>query len=502
MRNKALLNIIASTSCQIVTIVAGLIVNRIFLATFGSEANGLVATITQYLNYISLVEGGLGGVVLSALYGPLAKKNNDDISSVLAAANKFFRQISYIFVAYVIVLFFVFPLINKSSYDWFFVSSLTVILAISLFIQYFFSISYKLLLQADQRMYVVQITQIIITILNLIVFYLVIVFVPNVHIVKLLSALVFAIQPIVFSIYVKKHYKIKTGLVGDPQKLPQRWSCFGLNLAYFIHENTDIVVLSLFTDMFVVSVYYVYAIVVNHLKGFFNSFSHAYAPLIGKAIAVGDNDKAVHHLDVYEFVVTSVSTIVFGVSIYLLPSFVLIYTKGVNDAEYYQPVFSTIILLAEMVYCIRDPYVSVVYAAGKFKETTPIAYCEAGINITISLFLVNKFGLVGIAIGTFIAMTFRMIYLIYYISRYLIKRPVIKSIKRFIISAFTIILSIVILHCIDNTGSHTILLWIKNGFLSTFVFVLILMLFNLLFDRKNTINSFKGLMHRKKSSDV
>lgn len=71
------------------TLISGLIVPRLILSTFGSEANGLVSSLTQFLNYISLVEGGIGSVVLTALYSPLAKKDNSKLSGVLKAAENF-----------------------------------------------------------------------------------------------------------------------------------------------------------------------------------------------------------------------------------------------------------------------------------------------------------------------------------------------------------------------------------------------------------------------------
>lgn len=59
------------------------------------------------------------------------------------------------------------PIVIKSSFSWLYVASLTVILSFTLFIQYFFSITYKLLLQADQKMYIVQLWQSLITLLNM-----------------------------------------------------------------------------------------------------------------------------------------------------------------------------------------------------------------------------------------------------------------------------------------------------------------------------------------------
>lgn len=82
MKKKVMLNVGCTMLCQLVTFISGLIVPRLILSTFGSEANGLVSSITQFLNYIALVEGGIGSVVLTALYGPLAKKDDRKISSV------------------------------------------------------------------------------------------------------------------------------------------------------------------------------------------------------------------------------------------------------------------------------------------------------------------------------------------------------------------------------------------------------------------------------------
>lgn len=70
----------------------------------------------------------------------------------------------------------------------------------------------------------------------------------------------------------------------------------------------------------------------------------------------------------YEFVVSNIATIIFGCCIYLLPSFVLIYTHGVTDTNYYRVFFSTIIILAEYIYCIREPYESVVYAESGYDD--------------------------------------------------------------------------------------------------------------------------------------
>lgn len=497
MKKKVYLNIIFTILCQVISIACGLIVPRLLLSAFGSEANGLVSSLTQFLNYISLLEGGLGSVVLTALYSPLALENNEKLSSVLKSANVFFRQIAYFFIAYVFVLGCVYSSIVKTNYSWIFVFILTIVLALSLFIQYFFSITYKLLLQADQKMYIVQIVQIIITVMNLAVVCIVIKIFPNLHILKLCSALLFVLQPIIYSKYVEKKYEINKNARPDKDALAQRWDCFGQNFAFFIHNNTDTVVLSLFTNLKLVSVYSVYFLVVNNIKNFFLSFSNAFTPMIGKAIAKKDKDMAIKVLDIYEFIVFFVATIVFGCCIYLLPDFILIYTKGINDVNYYRPYFSIILVLAEAVYCIREPYIAVVYSAGGFKETAISAYIEAAINIVLSVVFVFMFGLEGIAIGTLIAMAFRMLYQVIYISKHILFRPVIFFVKRIFVSGLITIVSLFIVNGIDNTHCYSLSHWVKNGIISVMVFLVVSIVLNLIFDRKLFGQVYTKLLGRR-----
>lgn len=497
MKKRVILNIGCTTLCQLMTLISGLIVPRLILSTFGSEANGLVSSLTQFLNYISLVEGGIGSVVLTALYGPLAKKDDSKLSSVLKAAEKFFRQIAYIFVVYTIILACAYPIIVKSSFSWIFVASLTLILSFTLFIQYFFSITYKLLLQADQKMYIVQLWQALITLLNVVAVVVSIKVFPELRFVKMCSVLLFIIQPIAYSAYVKKHYSIQKDVKPDVNSLAQRWACFGQNFAYFIHSNTDVVVLTFFSDLKTVSVYSVYLLVVKNLQSFFKSFGNAFNPIIGKAIAINNYEEANKYMEIYEFVVSSAATIIFGCCIYLLPSFVLIYTHGVTDVNYYRVIFSTIIILAEYIYCVRDPYVAVVYAAGKFKETANSAYIEAIINIVLSIILVFKFGLEGIAVGTFIGMFYRMLYLVWFVNKHIIPHPMWKMLKRLCISIGTIIVSYLLVSVFDTTGSPTLILWMKNGVICLVVFCIITITLNLIFDNKLSLAIYRRVKSKR-----
>jgi hypothetical protein len=59
---------------------------------FGSELNGLVTSITQFLGFITLLEAGVGNVVQSFLYRHLAQKDDAEIGKIIISSNRFLER--------------------------------------------------------------------------------------------------------------------------------------------------------------------------------------------------------------------------------------------------------------------------------------------------------------------------------------------------------------------------------------------------------------------------
>lgn len=53
---KALKNILSSLFLQFITMICGLILPRAIIGKYGSNVNGLITSITQFLTYITLLE--------------------------------------------------------------------------------------------------------------------------------------------------------------------------------------------------------------------------------------------------------------------------------------------------------------------------------------------------------------------------------------------------------------------------------------------------------------
>lgn len=489
-------NIITSLLCQIITILNGLIIPRLILGAFGSEVNGLVSSISQFLNYITLLEGGLSGVIMAALYKPLAEKDTKRVSAIINATNQFFRRIAVLFVGYMLIVATLYPLFVHTSYSWGFVASLATIIGITLFIQYFFSLSLRLLINADQRGYVVFSAQIVFTIINFIFTLIVINIYPEIHVLKIANVIAYCIQPIVFATYVNKNYKLDRSIPPDKDAISQRWDGFGQNLAYFIHTNTDVVVLTIFCTLLDVSVYSVYYMVIGSLKRLVMSISSAVVPSIGNTLASGDTNKINEAFDIYDTGINLITTFAFACGIILIVPFVNIYTSGINDTNYIQPVFGILLLISEAIYCYRDPYVSIAYASGRFKETAKYAYIEAISNILISVVLVIRFGLVGVAVGTFVSMCYRLIMHVIYAKKNILYRPISKFAASFARSTLILGACVALAFAAIRIMPSTFVGWIIMAFGVAGIVALMIILVQLISNRKQ-FSSLLRLVSKK-----
>ena len=436
MEKKVILrNVAVSLLLQVLTIISGVVVPKVIIMAFGSDVNGLISSITQFLSYITLLEGGLSGVVTASLYKPLQENDVQKISGIINATERFFRQLSLIYLVYVMAVAVIYPLFVETQFSYGYVLALVCALGIGMFIQYFFSLTYRLLLNADRKVYIVSAAQALFVLVNMLLTVVLVNAFRDVLMVKLIGALVFVLQPIIYHFYVKKHFSLDKKVKPDIQALKQRWDGFGQNIAYFIHNNTDIVIITLFAGLTTVSVYSVHLLIVNALKSVFIAIASAIAPSLGKVIAQGDVEKSNKAFDLYEFAITALTTLMFACGIALITPFIGVYTADITDANYFQPVFAMLLMIAEMIYCFRDPYITVAYISGHFRQTAKFAYLEAAINIVLSLVLVWHFGLVGVAIGTLTAMAVRMFAQVWYVKRNILYSPVRIFGKKFIVFA-------------------------------------------------------------------
>lgn len=496
MREKRLAkNTVSSLMFQITTIICGLILPRLVLKGYGSEVNGLVNSISQFLGIISFLELGVGAVVQSALYKPLASSDNSEVSKILASAVGFFKTLARILLVYVIILIIGYPNLVNRNFNFVYTSTLIGAISISSFAQYYFGVVDRLLLTADQKGYIQFNAQTITLLLNTVVCVVLIRLGSSIQLLKLITSLIYLLRPIFLRWYINSHYDIDRKINYWEEPIKQKWNGVAQHVAAIVLDGTDNIVLTLFSTLSDVSIYSVYFLVVNGVKQLFLSLTNGVQALIGEFWAKQELDKLRNFFDWVEWVIHTAVTLIFGCTMFLIVPFVSIYTRGINDTNYIQPLFAVLITSANALHCLRLPYNILILAAGHYKQTQHNYVIAAIINIIISILMVKKFGLLGVAIGTICAMSYQTFWMAIYDSRNLINWPI----SNFIKHLFVDILSLGMSYLLVKNFELKELNFIAGGILALKIFIVLcvaIIFINLVFYRSKIIVLIKYLKNR------
>ena len=348
-----------------------------------------------------------------------------------------------------------------------------IIISISTFAEYFFGMTYKLYLQADQKTYIISIIQIFTYILYILVTIIFAKFGANVQIIKLVSGLIFVLRPMIQNYYVRKKYNISFNNVDNNFEIKQKWNGLAQHIASVVHNNTDVTVLTIFSNLSLVSIYSVYYLVVRGLKSIILSFTSGVDAIFGDMIAKKETSNLRDKFNIYEVLYNFISTILFSCAIVLIVPFISVYTIGVDDANYIQPLFGLLIVLSEFIWSIRQSYNELIKAAGHFKETQIGAWIECCTNILISIILVKIYGLVGVAIGTLVAMIIRTIELVYHSNKYILERSVWISIKKILIVFINTLLIVFVCKFIPYLSNTSYINWVYNALMVLLISIII-----------------------------
>lgn len=473
MRKKLLAkNTVASLLSQITALVCGFILPRLFLEYFGSEVNGLVNSITQFLGVISFLELGVGAVVQSSLYKPLAEGDKQQVSRVMVSADRFFRRLAQILLGYVLLLVTVYPLIANQSFGYLYTATLIAAISISSFSQYYFGIVNSLLLNADQRGYIQYNAQTITVVLNTVVCVFMIKLGGSVQLVKLTTSLIYLARPLALRIYVNRRYQIDWKIQYDGEPIQQKWNGVAQHIAAVVLDGTDTIVLTLLSTLSNVSIYSVYFMVIKGVKTLFLSMTNGIQSLLGELWARQELEELRKTFGWTEWCIHTGTTFVFSCTAALIVPFVRVYTAGINDANYIQPAFAILLTLANAMHCLRLPYNIMVLAAGHYKQTQKNYIVAATINIVLSVLTVKAWGLIGVAIGTFAAMAYQTVWLAIYDSKHFVSWPMKSAIKQFAVDGITAVF-IVVISGILTMHSVTYLSWIMLAIVTALLAVII-----------------------------
>ena len=435
---QAMKNVTANLLLQLVTAASGLILPRFYLLAYGSAMNGMVSSVGQFMSYLMLVEAGVGSATAVALYGPLSRKAEGEVNSILTAAREFYRRSGILYFLLVVGLTFGYPYLVEGQVPAGTTRAIIMILSFSNLVDYFFLGKYRVLLNADQHGYIVTLIQCLGTVVNTVVSIVMIQMGFGIAMARGVATVVYVMRSLLIFWYVRRHYPyLDFHVLPNKKPLAQKWAVLLHQVVNIVVNNTDLVVLTLFLkgdSLLEVSVYSVYNMVAYNLSNVVSSFSNSLGSGFGELFAIDEEEKLKDAYGTYEFLYNMMLFICYTCMAGLLASFIRIYTSQITDVEYLRPELVVLFPVLGLLQNIRIPGLTMICAAGHYEETKWRAIAEAGINLTVSLALVRSMGIVGVLLGTLASYGYRTFDVIFYNSRYLVKGVWKRSIRRILVN--------------------------------------------------------------------
>lgn len=434
MKKNIIKNTVVGFGSQIIILILGLIVPRIIMTHYGSDTNGLINTITQIFTYMALLEAGISQASRNALYKYIVKHDRDGISLIMSASRRYYRKISYIYLAAVVALSFVVPFILKTEIDYWTIFFFVIFEGLTSVIAFYFVNTWTAFLTASGKSYITNSLTLLSKVLGYGVRIALALFNINIAFIQVGYFAVSLIQLSIYYVYMHKKYGwIDYKAAPKDYKLADRNSYIVTELAMTVFSSTDMIILSIFVSTALSSVYSTYTMVFGALSTLLNSIYSAINYNLGQAYS--ENIERYKHLhDMFHSFFMSCITILMCVAYILILPFIRLYTEGVTDINYIDSRLPIFFCLVQMLSWSRWVPGNLTGIAGYAKQTSYISLVEAGINIVVSLILVRPLGILGVLIGTVAALPIKAVYCNWLADRKIMKRSPSKTILMFIIN--------------------------------------------------------------------
>lgn len=444
-KKKSFRNIASGFLGQLLSLNFALVVPRLILVNFGSETNGLTSSISQIFAYVALLEAGVGGATLQALYKPVGKQDKSSVSSILAATDRYYKRTGVIYLFAVIGLAIGYPLVIHSDIPYWTVFGVILFNGLGGALNYLFQGKYFLLLQAEGKNYIrTNLTTIIHVVSNIIK--IILVYMGCGIVVLQASFFILNVgQMIYVMIYIRKHYQwLDLNVKPDYGAISQRKSVLVHQLSALIFGNTDTIILTVFTTLKTVSVYSLILSLIAHINSILNNVSSGVLFSLGQNFQ--NNRKRFDELyDTFESIYFALMAFCLIMFYIFLNPFLAIYTRGVNDIRYVDDYLPLLFTLSYFLTWARVPSIYVINnCAGHFKLTQTRSIIESVINIVVSLVAVWFYGIYGVLAGTIIALFYRTNDMIIYSAKKILHRSLWESYRKLIFHTIWIAIGCVI----------------------------------------------------------
>ena len=390
-----------------VSIILGFVSRSFFLRILGVDLLGVNGVIGNLIGFLQVAEMGISVAITYSLFKPLSERDDKKINEIMILFKHYYKRISIIvLVTGLIVSIFLKFFIKSGISD----SSMYLYYYLFLFntvITYLFSYKQTLII-ADQKQYVITLSTNITKLIKVIIQIAMLMILES-YIIWIILEIVFNFINLVYlskkcdkiynKIDFKKSYDIQRIKSENPRIVKDIKNIFLHKMANFVLSQTDGLLISFFLSLRDVGIYGSYVLITSSIAGLFTTVINSVTASIGNMI-IESKVERVYSLFKKMYLMENYLALIISYTLYYIINLFMELWLGKGFDFSMEIIF---VLMINLYIQISRPTVD------RFRNNYGIFWdiyapvVEGGLNLIISILLIEKMGIVGVLIGTLVS---------------------------------------------------------------------------------------------------
>lgn len=404
MRTKSSVkNISASVLMSMITIIIGLVAQRIFIHSLGTEYLGINGLFANIVSMLGLVELGLGSAIYYHLYKPLAAHDRKRVKSLVLFYRGAYR---YIAAAVLLLGLCVVPFLGRLVGQTNISENISIIYLLFLadIVCSYLLVYKRSVLYADQKNFILNLVHIIYFVIMNILQISVLLTTKNYYLYLVIKVSVRLLENIALTLLANRLYpylketdasKLNPDTKADVYKKVKGLSFH--KIGSYIVLGTDNIIISVFLGITVVGLYSNYYLVIGAIGMIMSQAFTGITASVGNLLVTNNEKKSYA-------VFRKISFANFWLSCFAAVSLLVIMNSFITvwiGSQFLLGIGVLIALSINLYFSLtRGAIGSFKEAGGIFHEDRYVPIAESIVNIVLAITFVKMFGLAGVFMGT------------------------------------------------------------------------------------------------------
>ncbi len=402
-------NLVSSTVYEFISYLLKFVMRTVFINTLGVSYLGISGLFSNILMLLSLAELGFGTAIMFRLYDPLKKKNEERITQIMNFFKVVYRIVAIaIFVIGLLLMPFLkflikdFSTFNELKLNAYIIFLLYLLQTVS---SYLFSAYRQILIKADQKSYVINIINCVLSPITNVVLIIILVVTKNYMLYLITMSLMAIVENLIRAYIIGKQYpyiKNKTVSIDKAEKkaiLKDCWAIFLRQTSSTVIKTSDTFVISAFLGLNAVGFYSNYYMIYTMLNNIPKKLIASIQASLGNKFI----DMPLKEKEQYSGNVNFAVVVLYGVAACAVGAMI---NEVIGVWLGYQYVISEALAIAiafELYITGLKQHISLIRNTwGLFSQFKYASVVSAVVNVVVSIALI-RFGIVGVIIGTIVS---------------------------------------------------------------------------------------------------